>query len=433
MNLQDKLDALRNELESRQTPPPAKEVWSSVEHGLNATRRRIRKILFSLIALIALLISLVFFDQKDKQTSHTDKVQKENGVLQAGPGMKGSVNGGEVAVPVNPEPAHKGEDPVNHESIAAPVIQAHPNASFESGAQRFRKKPMLKSPFGQIPLERTSIPGYRDEVFKGSETRKSMDQEAFTNKLDEPGDQKKEPEPAVLDAKEVINPQSLSDSLNSVKKKQAVSANQQEDTAKKGGKRFVVRPYAGVVFNQLKPFSVPGKPYVYPLLSNYNAGVLLDCQLSSRNMLSLNFGFIKMPSKIEFLDRNTNPDPVIIKVMNSNNLILGLEFSRFNKNKNWCFNIGSQMTMAGKKYNYIEQKLNGPSIFHQQKYLPAVFQDNSLAMYDFLVNLGLSYCRDKSVWRINYFQGLVDISSKTSLFNPHAFVQLNYSYRLLRF
>ncbi len=198
-------------------------------------------------------------------------------------------------------------------------------------------------------------------------------------------------------------------------------------------KKWGIRPYFGIVFNQLKPFSVPGKTNAYSLLSNYSGGLLIDYYINKKTMLTFNLGYIKLPSKIEFLKKDSNSNEEIIKVLNTNNLILGLEFSKFNKRKNICFNIGSQIAISGKKRNFVEQGINSQLIYHNQKQLPQDFQTNYFSKIDFLLNMGLGFYNHRSVLRINYYQGLIDVSRTTKLFNPHTFVQLNYAYQLFRF
>jgi hypothetical protein len=427
MNLQDKIALLKKELESKNMAPKADEVWGNIDRKLKARLRK-KKLILSSLALIILAICYIAVNNGNPASNepqiHVDDAVNHQPVREHNPvGLKTDQKNLAI-VPLN---ENKAEIDQHTQRIAVPRIIRHMpgNGPLKTADEKESS---------------ASKQGSEDNLSMVLKTRLNMHDGENTVDTDVHASPKNET--GLIDMLEkdtrVVTEKNENISViveDSVKKDENKIAdkNSKADSIQQKTKRYVIRPYLGIVFNQLKPFSVPGKTYAYSLFSNYSAGLLLDYHFNPHTMVSLNLGYIKLPSKIEFLQKDSTSNEEIIKVLNTNNLILGLEFSRFNARKNICYNLGHQVTVSGRKRNFIEQEMNGKVIYNQQKQLPQDFQDKYFSKIDFLFNAGLSFYHDRSILRINYYQGLRDVSRTTVLFNPHAFIQLNYAYQLFRF
>jgi hypothetical protein len=426
MNLQDKIELLKNELESRNASPDASEVWNNIGNRLDAKRRKKKFILLSLVLMILATTFVFVWINNSHSASKTSSISSDNIVIVH------SDNKGNKPADLNA--SQEREPPVSIDENKAmmnanPLVDAVPESSTaahmrQSGGENKEKSTSLSGLNQARNLDMASKTNMNEEDKKSGVNNEtditSKDETVFKDF------QSKDTQ--IMAEKDEIITEAVQDSTKEIK-----DETHKHDSTPQKMKRFVIRPYLGMIFNQLEPFSVPGKTYAYSLFNNYSGGMFLDYYINQKTMLTFNFGYIKLPSKIEFLRRSNSPYPDIVKVLNTNNLIFGLEFSKFNAKKNICFNIGNQITISGKKRNFIEAGMNGKLVYNQQKELPQDIQDNYFSKLDFLVNAGLSLYKNRSVLRINYYQGLIDVSRTTKLFNPHAFVQVNYAYRLFRF
>lgn len=476
MKSQSKLVLLKRSLEDRHEVPNPDEVWGSLESRLKWMRLRGKLwtvSVFLMLSLVVVMVGLVFYSSEDKKNVSTDQVMSNQVPAEVMP--KSSADKESVSM------SHISSDSsMNHDSgqqvsgFVSNWGHGLPRASeFGSGGNRVelgKKVPVegrnVAFSAGNSVGEGVANAGNAVEDDQDGKSKEEMvaDEKGETSNVIGTDKDAQPLKPRAVDGKKdgdengSENKENLSVDLNSINdakdsvsltdtKKEGVQdsglkqENEKDNDVPNGNhengddtvKRFTIRPSLGILFNQLKPFSVPGKSPLFSVINQYSIGLNLDYIFNSVSSITLHLGYMRMPCKIEYLDKSSSSSHDVVKVFSGNYKTIGFDYSYNFPNKKIAINIGQRLAFSGNKFNYLVDNRKGELIYKQQEVLPLSIRNNYFQKMDALLNVGISYKINHFGFKLNYYQGLIDVSKATELFNPHSFFELNCSYDLLRF
>lgn len=433
MRSQNKLDLLRQEIENRKQIPNPDGVWNQLEGRLKWRRLRKRLIGVSLLLFAVFASVSLFFNTKETSLTSIDsgiKISSQSSIESDSSIKENTVN--------DPLPKHlENESIVNSSTESIQPLKITESIRTETNKQAFVEKannkniPSIASRFDQ--LDKVPNADKKDAEF--------ADVKGYLT-LNNPKASIKESEQGIKDKIEKELDDSMPQSDTSIevlkdKKVDEIVAKKKENTDDKDSntyvKKFVIRPNLGLLFNQLQPYSLPSKSGIYSLTSNFSAGLALDYIIKENSLLSFNIGFMRMPCKIEYIDKGSSSSNDIVKVFSGNFKTIGFDYTYNFPGSKMAVSIGQRLAFSGKKFNYLVDNRKGELSFKKQVELPESIRNNYFQKMDFLLNAGITYKINQFGFKLNYCQGLIDVSKATKLFNPHSFVELNCSYDLFRF
>ncbi|HEY1046851.1 MAG TPA: hypothetical protein VGF79_10455 [Bacteroidia bacterium] len=433
MRSQNKLDLLRQEMENRNRIPDPDGVWNQVEGRLKWRNIRKKLIGVSLFLLAMFAFVWLFFNTDQPSSLTTDSGLKTSSqtAIEADSSIKeNTVN--------DPLPNQKKNESIADASNATiHSLKITDGIKTETSKQElFEKAYKRNAPSKVSQFDRLNkVPGSNKKGTESSNFKEDLVlNDPNVNSVENDKELKHKIEESMEDS--MSQPDSGIDVLKDKKVDETVAKKNEKSDDKDSNayvKKFVIRPNIGLLFNQLKPYSIPGKSIIYNLTSNFSAGLALDYTINNNSMLSFNIGFMRMPCKIEYLDKGTNSSNDIVKVFSGNFKTIGFDYSYGFPGRKIGLNIGQRLAFSGKKFNYLVDNRKGELIYKKQEELPESIRNNYFQKLDFLINAGVTYKINQFGFKLNYYQGLIDVSKATKLFNPHSFIELNCSFDLFRF